>query len=58
MQEDHELIQYYMQRTDNRLARMEHKIEQLISFRMMLYGMAAAISAIVSVLIAVYFGRT
>jgi len=57
MQDERELIHYFMKSTDNRLASIEKKLEQLISFRMMLYGMAAAVSAIVSILIAVYFGR-
>lgn len=39
---------YFIERTDERLERIENKIEQLIGFRWMLIGMASALSAIIS----------
>lgn len=39
---------YFMKRTDERLERIEDKLEQLISFRALLLGMSAVISTIVS----------
>lgn len=49
--------EYFIKRTDERLVRIEEKLEQLIGYRWMLLGMASAISAIVSIIIAVYYGR-
>lgn len=45
---------YFIERTDKRLDDIENKIDQLISFRWMLLGMATAISSIVSIAIAVW----
>lgn len=49
--------EYFIKRTDERLVRIEEKLEQLIGYRWMLLGMASAISATVSIIIAVYYGR-
>lgn len=40
--------QYFIKRTDERLANIEAKLEQLISFRTLLLGLSAVVSTIVS----------
>lgn len=50
------LMHYHIEQTNDRLKNIEEKLEQLINFRMMLFGGAATISAIIS-LIFVYLER-
>jgi len=50
-------LDYFIERTDKDLAEMKKDIKHLIGFRMLLLGMASAVSAIVSLVIAVYFKR-
>lgn len=50
---------YFQKRTDERLASIETKIDQLLEFKFKLLGSSAAISAVVSLVVglaAVYFG--
>ena len=47
--DDRELLKYYIDATNKRLEHIEDKLEQLIGFRVFLLGVAAAISAIISV---------
>ncbi len=44
-------MDYFIERTDDRLAQMEHKIDQLISFRAWLLGWAAAVGAIAGIIV-------
>ena len=52
-----ELVNYFIERTDERFDKLEAKIEQLISFRWMLIGASCAVSSIISIIIAIYFGK-
>lgn len=56
MEEQKELLRYFIAATDTRLKSIEHKLEQLISFRMFLLGGAAVVSALVSAGI-IIFGK-
>jgi len=47
---DHKL-DYFIERTDERLRRIETKIEQLISFKIMLLGLAATFGAIAGMVV-------
>jgi hypothetical protein len=50
---------YFQERTDERLSRIEEKIDALLEFKSRLLGSSAAIATIVSVVIgaaSVYFG--
>jgi len=52
---DNQLFQYFIEQTNDRFDKIDKKLDQLITFRLMLLGGAAALSAIVSVLIAMFF---
>mgnify|MGYP001432744602 CR=1 FL=1 len=49
-----EKLDYFISRTDQRLRDMDSKMDKLIGFRWMLLGIASALSAIVSLIIAIY----
>jgi hypothetical protein len=55
MQDDK--FEYFMGETNKRLDGIEDKLDQLITFRMMLIGASVAVSAIVSIGITIVFGR-
>lgn len=52
---DNNLLAYFIEETNKRFDKIDRKLDELISFRLMLLGGAAALSAIVSLLIAIYF---
>jgi hypothetical protein len=47
--------EYFIQRTDSRLEKIELKLDQLIGFRAWLFGASAAISAIIGVALHILF---
>jgi len=49
MPENEKLLEYYIAKSDERLDRLESKVDKLISFRVMLVGAAVAVSGLVSV---------
>jgi hypothetical protein len=51
---DKDLFTYFIDETNKRFDRVEKKLDQLISFRLMLLGGAAVISAIISLIASVY----
>jgi hypothetical protein len=59
-----EVVDYWMRVTgekfesiEQQLAHIDKKLNQLIGFRMMLLGASAAVSAIVGLAVAIYFGK-
>ena len=50
-----EKLDYFINSTDKRLERIEDKLEQLIGFRAWLLGICAAISAIIGIIMNMYF---
>lgn len=50
-------IDYFIERTDHRFDRMESKIDKLITFRAMLYGGSAVVSALVAAAMIIIFGK-
>jgi hypothetical protein len=46
-----------MEQTNKRFDAIDQDLKALIGFRWMLLGMSAAVSAIVSVILLIYFGR-
>ena len=52
-----EKLDYFIERTDTRLEALDKKMDTVIGFRWMLLGMASALSAIVSTILAVYFNK-
>lgn len=50
---EHELVTYLHKRMD----RFEEKLDKLMTFRAMLWGGAAVISTMISLAVAIYFGR-
>lgn len=57
MSEKDELEAYFRAQTNIRLSSIEKKIDRLIGFEKMVLGGSLAISAIISVAIAILFGR-
>ena len=57
MSADEQRLDYFIIRTDERLKAIEGKIDQLIGFRFMLIGGSAMVSALISLAVAVYFGK-
>lgn len=51
---DNHKFDYFIEETNKRFDKIDRKLEELINFRMMLLGGAFAISAIVSLLMAVW----
>jgi hypothetical protein len=49
-----EKFEYFIDQTNKRFDKIDEKLDELISFRIMLIGAATAISAIVSVALTVF----
>ena len=45
------LVEYFIDETNKRLDRIDEKLERLISFRLILIGVAMTVSTIVSVIV-------
>lgn len=54
MEEEEKLFTYFVTQTNERLSNIENKLDQLITFRMMLIGASIAISTIVSLIVTIY----
>lgn len=52
MQED--LLNYFIEQTNKRFDKVEEKLDQLITFRLMLLGGAVTLSAVVSFLVTIF----
>jgi hypothetical protein len=48
---ENDLLKYFVQKTDDRFDVIDKKLDKLISFRLMLIGGAAVISAIISIFV-------
>jgi hypothetical protein len=51
---DNDLFDYFIEQTNRRFDKIEEKLDQLITFRLMLLGGAATLSAVVSFLVAIF----
>ena len=49
-----EKLQYFIDRTDERLHRIESKIEELIGFKIMLLGLAAFLGAAAGLIVELF----
>jgi hypothetical protein len=49
--DDAKLMEYFIDQTNQRFDKIDHKLEQLVSFRLILIGVAMAVSAIISVVV-------
>jgi len=49
--DDASLMKYFIDETNKRFDKIDRKLEQLISFRMLLIGIAMTVSAIISVFV-------
>ncbi len=56
MSED-ELLHYFMEQTNKSLEQIQKDVKSLLGFRMALLGGAAVISALVSYVVVIFFGR-
>lgn len=52
-----EKFEYFMEQTNERLSKIDRKLDQLISFRLFLVGAAMAVSAIVSLAVEIFVKR-
>jgi hypothetical protein len=52
-----EKFDYFIETTNDRLKNIESKLDELISFRLMLMGASLAVSSIASIIIAFLFGH-
>jgi hypothetical protein len=52
-----DLVNYFIARTDQRFDRIERQIEESLQFKWQLIGGSVAVSAVVSLAVAVYFGK-
>ena len=52
-----DLINYFIARTDHRFDRVERQIEEISKFRWQIIGGSVVLSSVVSLIVAVYFGK-
>lgn len=52
-----ELVDYFIEQTNARFQSIETKLDQLFAFKWKIAGISLAVSTIVSLVVAVYFGR-
>lgn len=57
MDDQKDLLKYFMERTDQDLKEIKSDLKRLFGFRMMLMGGAAVISALISFIVIMIFGR-
>jgi hypothetical protein len=57
MMSEDELLHYFMEQTNKSLEQIQKDVKSLLGFRMALLGGAAVISALVSYVVVIFFGR-